>query len=68
MCSEVIEVVNIGKSNVTMMLSVIGIHTLLAGENDETAAPPVSTTKFSVVLSNDHLADVPVPVLPAMSV
>jgi hypothetical protein len=42
--SEVIEVVNIGKLNVTVMLSVIGIHTLLAGENDETAGAAVSIT------------------------
>jgi RAB protein geranylgeranyltransferase component A len=43
--SEVIEVVNIGKLNVTMMFSVIGIHTLLAaGETAETAAAPVSIT------------------------
>ena len=42
--SAVIKVVCIGKSNVTMMLSVIGIHTSSAGENDETAAAPVSIT------------------------
>jgi hypothetical protein len=43
--SAVISDVSIGKLNVTMMFSVTGIHRLLLdGENDETAAAPVSTT------------------------